>query len=52
VINKPMWSGERTRAAFIQFFETKGHTFWASSAVRRGRRREEEEEGEQRGAIA
>ncbi|KAJ9529345.1 hypothetical protein QJQ45_013774 [Haematococcus lacustris] len=27
------WSGARTRAAFNEFFETKAHTYWASSAV-------------------
>lgn len=31
-IFKP-WTGARTRAAFNEFFETKGHTYWASSAV-------------------
>mmetsp|Transcript_36663 Transcript_36663/g.81584 ORF Transcript_36663/g.81584 Transcript_36663/m.81584 type:complete len:1184 (-) Transcript_36663:438-3989(-) len=32
VITQP-WSGARTRAAFNEFFETKGHTYWASSSV-------------------
>ncbi len=27
------WSGARTRAAFNEFFETKAHTYWASSSV-------------------
>ena len=27
------WSGNRVRAAFNEFFETKGHTQWASSSV-------------------
>ena len=29
----PQWTGARTRAAFNEFFETKGHTYWASSSV-------------------
>ncbi|GLC41498.1 hypothetical protein PLESTB_001005000 [Pleodorina starrii] len=32
VLTQP-WSGARTRAAFNEFFETKGHTYWASSSV-------------------
>jgi len=27
------WTGARTRAAFIEFFQTKAHTYWPSSAV-------------------
>lgn len=30
---RPPWTGARTRAAFNEFFETKGHTYWPSSAV-------------------
>lgn len=30
---RPQWTGARTRAAFNEFFETKGHTYWASSSV-------------------
>ncbi|KAG2437150.1 hypothetical protein HXX76_005817, partial [Chlamydomonas incerta] len=32
VLTQP-WSGARTRAAFNEFFETKAHTYWASSSV-------------------
>lgn len=32
VLTQP-WSGARTRAAFNEFFETKMHTYWASSSV-------------------
>jgi len=32
VMSQP-WTGARTRAAFNEFFQTKGHTYWASSAV-------------------
>lgn len=34
-IMRPPWSGARARAAFNEFFETKGHTYWASSSVRK-----------------
>jgi len=27
------WSGSRVRAAFNEFFQSKGHTFWPSNAV-------------------
>ncbi|MEW5320492.1 MAG: hypothetical protein WDW38_011561 [Sanguina aurantia] len=32
VLSQP-WSGVRTRAAFNEFFQSKGHTYWPSSAV-------------------
>ena len=27
------WNGSRVRAAFNEFFQSKGHTFWPSNAV-------------------
>lgn len=32
-ITQQPWTGARTRAAFNEFFQTKGHTFWPSSSV-------------------
>lgn len=27
------WPGARVRSAFNEFFQSKGHTYWASNAV-------------------
>eukprot|EP00798_Chlamydomonas_sp_ICE-L_P016394 gene16394-22596_t len=29
----PDWTGNRTRAAFVEFYETKAHTYWKSCPV-------------------
>jgi hypothetical protein len=32
-MNSTQWSGANVRKAFIEFFESKNHTMWPSSAV-------------------